>query len=63
MRVQREWGELSEVDANELVGANKYMRIIVVSKNIDRNIDDLDKMYGVGKSFQHITTNLFVDVK
>lgn len=62
MRDQTEWGELVEVGANELVGADERLIVEAVAKNFGRSIVDAEQLYGGGGASQRIVDTLLAEV-
>ena len=50
MRDQTEWGELLEVGANELVGADQGKIFNAVRRNLGRFVQDEKNLYGGGQA-------------
>ncbi|MEQ9544799.1 MAG: UDP-N-acetylglucosamine 2-epimerase (non-hydrolyzing) [Marinobacter sp.] len=60
MRDQTEWVELIEAGANELVGANTQKIIDATARNVGRQIQDTQQLYGGGKASQRIVDELLM---
>lgn len=58
MRDQTEWVELVDIGANELVGAEGEKIIKAVSRNLSREVEDPDQLYGGGKAAEFIVQYL-----
>lgn len=58
MRDQTEWIELIEVGANELVGAEQDKITNAAIRNIGKDIQDVEQLYGGGRAAQRITEEL-----
>ena len=60
MRDQTEWVELIEAGANELVGASTQKIIDATARNVGRQIQDTQQLYGGGKASQRIVDELLM---
>lgn len=58
MRDQTEWIELIEAGANELVGANKFKILDAVNRNLGRQVEDNNQLYGGGVAAQSLVSML-----
>lgn len=58
MRDQTEWVELIEVGANELVGADMQKLVDAATRNLGRQVQDLQQLYGGGQAAQRIVEEL-----
>ena len=58
MRDQTEWVELVEAGVNELVGADREKIVGAVARNIGREVQDTEHLYGGGEAPQRIVNEL-----
>lgn len=54
IRDQTEWVELVDIDVNELVGAESVKIVDTVSRNLGREVEDPEQLYGGGKAAERI---------
>lgn len=58
MREQTEWIELVEVGANELVGADKDKILDAVKRNLRREVEDKNQLYGGGVAAEQLVKSM-----
>jgi UDP-GlcNAc3NAcA epimerase len=63
MRDQTEWVELVEAGANELVGADTQKIIAAAKRNLGRQVQDTQQLYGGGHASERIVAELSMDTK